>query len=310
MKKANLLPNLFFGVIINLMRKILVLFFLLISPLFLTGCLPKKKPAALQIDSFPEAAVFIDGKNVGKTPFVDRQMNPGEINVKLIPESTASALTSWEGKLKLISGVLTVVTREFAETDEFSSGDILTLEPSGDKKNASLAVITSPDGATVKLNGENRGPTPLVLDKISEGDYQINLSLPGYLQRNFKAKAIKGFKLIVNSKLAKEGGPEISPTPTVSVPVNLVTPKPTTAIKISPSLKPTVSITGAAVEIQQTETGWLRVRSGPGRSYSEVAKVYPGEKYPLLEEKPDWYKITYEEGKEGWVSSQYAKKIP
>jgi len=309
LKKANLLPKLFFGGIIYLMRRVLILFSFLIFPLFLTGCLPKKKPAALQIDSFPEASVFIDGKNVGKTPFVDRQMKPGEVNVKLIPESTASALTSWEGKLKLIGGVLTAVTREFAETDEFSSGDILTLEPSGDKKNASLAVITSPDGATVKLNGENRGPTPLVLDKINEGDYQINLSLPGYIPRNLKAKAVKGFKLIVNSKLAKEGGSETNPTPAVSVP-SLVTPKPTTTIKISPSPKPTVSITGGAVEIQQTETGWLRVRSGSGRSYSEVAKVYPGEKYPLLEERPDWYKIAYEEGKEGWISSQYAKKIP
>jgi len=292
------------------MKRIWLVFFLFVPVLFLSGCLPKKQMAALQVNSFPVASIFIDGKHVGKTPFVDRQMKPGEINIKLIPESTASALTSWEGKLKLVGGVLTVVSREFAEQEDYTSGDILTLEPMKDKKSASLAVVTSPDGAQVKLNEENRGPTPLVLEKIEEGEYQITLSLTGFKERSFKARAVKGFKLIVSSKLAKEGGPEVSPTPTGPIPTDKITPKPTTTPKTTPSPRPTVPITGASVEIKETETGWLRVRSGPGRSYAEVAKVYPGEKYPLLEEKPDWYKITYQEGKEGWISSQYATKIP
>lgn len=37
--------------------------------------------------------------------------------------------------------------------------------------------------------------------------------------------------------------------------------------------------------IKETGTGWLRVREGSGTIYPEVTKVYPGESYPLLEEK-------------------------
>jgi len=294
-------------------RKFLLSSFLVLA-IFLSGCSLKKSPAALQINSIPTASVFIDGKHVGNTPFVNREMKAGEVTIKLIPESTTSALASWEGKLKLVGGVLSVVSREFAEQDEFSSGDILTLEPIRDKKNASLAVVTSPDGAMVQLDGENRGFSPLVLDKINEGEHQLDLSLSGYRPRSLKAKAVNGFKLVVNSKLAREGEESLTPTPT-SVPGSEPTPKVTTKPTVSPSAasptpRPTLAIGEGVsyVKILDTPTGWLRVRSEASTSSTELAKVYPGEKYPLLEESSGWYKIRYAEGKEGWISGQYAEK--
>ena len=69
--------------------------------------------------------------------------------------------------------------------------------------------------------------------------------------------------------------------------------------------------------IQDTPTGWLNVREGPGTSYARITRVYPGESYPLLEEKDNWYKIALDpegqangagEGTEGWVTSQYVTK--
>lgn len=63
------------------------------------------------------------------------------------------------------------------------------------------------------------------------------------------------------------------------------------------------------VEILQTGTGWLRVRSGPSLGDSEIAKVNVGEKHEFLEEQGAWYKIKLPEGTEGWISSQYAKKV-
>jgi len=62
------------------------------------------------------------------------------------------------------------------------------------------------------------------------------------------------------------------------------------------------------VVIEDTPTGWLRVREGPGTTYDEITKVYPGETYPLLEESAGWYKIELEDGREGWVSGDYASK--
>jgi len=61
--------------------------------------------------------------------------------------------------------------------------------------------------------------------------------------------------------------------------------------------------------INQTETGWLKVRQDAGTNYPEIAKIYPGESYPLLEETENWYKIELKDGKAGWISASYAKKM-
>ena len=41
---------------------------------------------------------------------------------------------------------------------------------------------------------------------------------------------------------------------------------------------------------------------------SEAAKVNPGDTFELLDEEAGWYKINYEENKEGWISSNYVEK--
>jgi len=60
--------------------------------------------------------------------------------------------------------------------------------------------------------------------------------------------------------------------------------------------------------IQETETGWLNVREGPGTDYSILTKIYPGESYPLLAELESWYKIKLIDEKEGWIVIWYATK--
>jgi uncharacterized protein YgiM (DUF1202 family) len=39
-----------------------------------------------------------------------------------------------------------------------------------------------------------------------------------------------------------------------------------------------------------------------------LARVNEGDKFTVLEEKSGWYKITYEPGKEGWISARYTQK--
>ncbi|MDP2940143.1 MAG: SH3 domain-containing protein, partial [Candidatus Omnitrophota bacterium] len=63
------------------------------------------------------------------------------------------------------------------------------------------------------------------------------------------------------------------------------------------------------VLIKDTETGWLNVRQGPGKQYAILVKIYPGEKYPFLEEKNKWYKIELKDKTQGWILSDYATKI-
>lgn len=62
------------------------------------------------------------------------------------------------------------------------------------------------------------------------------------------------------------------------------------------------------VEILPTPTGFLRVRSGPGTTFSEIGRANPGEKYEYLGEEGDWFKIKFG-AQEGWVSKTYARRI-
>jgi len=286
------------------MKKILVFVSFLLCGGLLTGCSLKKSPAALQINTTPIANVFIDGKLTGKTPYQSSDLKAGEISLKLIPESATAPLASWEGKVKLSNGVLTLIERDFATSEAGSSGQVLTLERLKDKKAASFSLISDPDGALVHLDGEAKGFTPLTVEKIGEGDHQIVISKEGFVEKSIKAKAVTGFKLIVNAKLAQE---------LYEVPVASLsgTPTPTVADKkqITPTPSDKSQPASGEVLIKETPTGWLRVRSGPSTTSTEVAKVNPGEKYPLLEEKSGWYKIEYEEEKTGWISGQYASKL-
>jgi hypothetical protein len=62
------------------------------------------------------------------------------------------------------------------------------------------------------------------------------------------------------------------------------------------------------VQILDTGIGYLKVRSGPGTSYSQIGQAPVGNKYTYLGEQGDWYKISFG-GKEGWVSKDYSKKL-
>jgi hypothetical protein len=87
--------------------------------------------------------------------------------------------------------------------------------------------------------------------------------------------------------------------------------------KITPTGTPkTTPTTGVSADptkpyalIKDTPTGFLRVRSDAATTSSELARVKPGEKYSILDEKSDWFNIQLEATKSGWISSQYAEKV-
>jgi len=276
--------------ILTAMKKVSFFFACLVMVFALSGCSLRKPPSALQINTTPSANVFIDGKLLGKTPYQASDLKAGEILVKLIPESTTQAMVSWEGKVRLNPGVLTLVEQDFAATEAGNSGQVLTLEKIKDNKNASLTVISDPDGIVVNLDGEAKGFTPITIDKVGVGDHQITLTKSGFLEKTVRAKAVVGYKLIATIKLSQESTATVTPSASGSV-----TPGPSG----SPA-KP-------YVEIKETPTGWLRVRMEPNTNATEAARVKPGEKYALLDEQTGWYKIRFET-KEGWVSADYATK--
>jgi uncharacterized protein YgiM (DUF1202 family) len=77
---------------------------------------------------------------------------------------------------------------------------------------------------------------------------------------------------------------------------------------VSPSGSITPTPTEAKIIILQTPTGFLRVRSKPSTSETEVGRVTPGQTFTIIAEQDGWFEITLADKTDGWVSSDYAEK--
>ena len=281
------------------------------------GSAPKQ--GVLKINANPVSSVFLDNKHLGKTPYQDN-VNEGEYELKLVPESTTVSASSWQGKVKVYGKLLTYVNAELAESDFSSASDILWLEKITSNQ-SEISVVTNPDGAAISIDGESKGVTPSSLTGISPGDHTIAVLSSGFAPRSVKAKTTAGYKLFVVIKLALSSRLDditasFSATPSASISSTLAV-TPTGLIKKTPTLTPKVTPTGVAVNdpakpyviIKDTPTGFLRVRFEPTTQASETAKVKPGEKYHLLDTQNGWFQISVTETLDGWISGQYGTKV-
>lgn len=245
--------------------------------------------AILKIDTTPSSVVFINNKQLGQTPAKER-VPAGEVNLRLIPTASSSAMPTYQAKIFLHPKVVTVINRNFGISEAESSGS--TIVPEKISGNGTrLAVVTSvPDLASVSVDGKPLGFTPLNTTEISLGDHQLTISAPGFVDKKIALKTEKGYQLNVSAKLA----------------VLPVLPSPTPTVFVSTA---SASLGGQTVLVGNTPTGFLRVRSGPGINYSELGQVKPKEKYPLLDKVTGWYLIKVDIGatSSGWISSQWSQ---
>jgi len=256
---------------------------LVLASVFLSSCSLSPKKSGLEIMSFPIAKVYINNKEMGSTPYKNMNLKPGENEVKLI-----SGNKEWKRKIDLQNNINTVIDWQFGDDSNGDSGYILYLEKTGDKK-ASLLVNTNPDKTTINIDGEVKGISPIKVSEISEGDRQLLISFPGYKDVNIFMKAISGYQLVVNVKLAVEKN-------NIEQIIN-------SGSEINNNLEKVGKVT-----IKETETGWLKVREASSSSGKEITRIKPGEQYTLLEEGTDWYKIDLGNNKNGWISATYASK--
>jgi len=263
---------------------IFLVLLIVLGTLFVTGYFSPPK-AGLLVDTDPLSTVFINGERVGTTKY-EGMFKPGEVVVKLVPESFDKPLPPYETKVKLVSGVKTIIQRAFLESEEKSSGAIISFERSDDN-NAQISIVSIPDASQVLLDGQIRGNTPFKLSPVSVGKHTLILRSQGYEEKKIGVMIYKGFKLTAVFKLSpkeEQNQPEENPTPE--------------------------PIREEKVKILKTGTGFLRVRLEPSTLAREVGQVIPGEFYKLLDtdDKTGWYKIEYKDGEEGWISDEYAKK--
>ncbi|MBU3935449.1 SH3 domain-containing protein [Patescibacteria group bacterium] len=266
-------------------KKLLVV---VLAGFFLGGCSLSPKKSGVEIMSQPTAKVFIDGKEAGMTPYKNLSLKPGTVEIKLVARER-----EWKRTLELKNNVSTVIDWNFGSEEKESGGYLLYMEETGNEKKSGLMVSSQPDRASVKIEGEVRGHTPMRLDEMGEGDKQINISFPGYKQLDVFVKAVAGYQMVIEAKMGVEKV--------------MVTEENVLEEEIKTAME-TVSNKGK-VRIKETETGWLRVREASSSGSREIAKVIPKEEYELLDEGADWYKIDLGEKGQGWISTKYAEKL-
>ena len=289
------------------MRKV----FVLIAPLFIaiiifasvTYFLNKNSgKGALQVTSFPQSNVYLNGRLIGKTPFcmgtekcqIQDMLAIGEYSIKLVP--LEKDFKPYDAKISINKSTLTVVDRTFL-SGASSSGTVITLTPISDKKDAELLVISLPDKGNVFLDSNQVGTTPILLKNLTESDHDLQITKDGYSDKLIKIRTALGYKL--TSLVYLGVNPNFS---TTSAELKTETEN------ISKEASKSAIISSPKILILNTPTGFLRVREEGSISSLEIDRVLPGETYEMIAEVNGWFEIKLKDGKVGWISGQYARK--
>ncbi len=246
--------------------------------IFLLWHLLSPQRAGLAVESSPAATVYLNGRAVGKTPYQNNHLRPGNWQIKLVVDNKQ---WTWERTLSIPADTRVLVHREFR--DPLSQGRVVYLLPTREKDKAGCFLTSLPPKASVTIDGEMKGFTPLSLKDIGSGGHHFVFSLPQRPNQELELQAVAGYRLVAEVDFGPAKTASATPTPAPEA--------------------------GPEVKIKETPTGWLRVREKPTRASPEVAKVTPGKKYPYRDEKNGWLEIEYQPGKTGWVSGRYATKV-
>lgn len=294
------------------MKKLLLL---IGASVLLGGCSPKdlffKAPAGLDITTTPSATVFLNGVSKGSTPFSDKAIKAGAYTLKLVPTDTT--LAPYETSFTLTPHASTVISRNFAVSDVDVNGYTLELqeEPSG---GTFLSVISDPDTVNVTIDDKPSGFTPLSKIATTPGSHTLLVASPGFVQQDLSVNTVKGYNLIVNFKLASATitlAPATPTTPSATTTTGSPLPSPSAAPKKTATASATVAVVEKPyVIVNETGTGWLRVRKDASGTSDELGKANTGEKLPYLGESTDigWFKVQFE-GSAGWVSGKYVTLV-
>lgn len=265
--------------------------------LFILGFF-KQQQAGILVEADPESIVYINEVEVGSTPY-EANRESGEIFLRIKPKTPENIiLDDYETKINLVPGIRTIVKRNFKETEENTSGVVVSFEKLGGTASY-VSIVSVPDNAQVQIDGKISGYTPLKL-KVPAGDHTLLVSSNGHLEKSLPIKVYAGYKLTASVKLAKTNSEQKDNNEQLAV-----------LGEESTNL--------GRIKINKTDPGFLRVRSGANIGFPEIAQVYENEEYDIIEEGENgkWYKIkvtqTTNDGQqneiEGWVSSEFVTKV-
>lgn len=111
--------------------------------------------------------------------------------------------------------------------------------------------------------------------------------------------------LFSNNPLSIEVQPEII------VPDNETLPEEETpAATTTPESTKAPQVVIQQLEILDTPTGYLNVRTGAGTNFEKITQIKPGESYEFISETAEnggWYQIRLDITTTGWITKRYAR---
>ncbi len=160
-----------------------------------------KNAAYLQVDSkFKEAIVEVNGKEIGKTPLSDYEINAdsAEITVK-------NQFNQFKKEIILSPNTVTSVSVDLGTSEPFSSDTVLWFDKNNDSDER-IFISSIPQKAKVSINGNYIGETPLTKSRkeiLESGTNQYNIVIEkeGYQSQNTSVQLYKGYTLNITTKL-------------------------------------------------------------------------------------------------------------
>jgi hypothetical protein len=300
----------------------LIAFLLIVAAgVYLLNPFQNKVKAGLQvITNNGKASLFLDDQYLDKTPYINKQIQPGEYTLRIEPDNPE--LASYETPISLNRGTLTVVTWNPGQTVETSGGVTYELEPVDSNKKSEVSFVSIPDNAIIAFDDRDNQFTPVLLKDLEPGHHEFEATLPSYQPQKHTINLVKGHRLKISVKLAKaktEAPTEESKTKTEkqdrpssdqSARQEKLNQTSTESGLIS---QPTVRIKPTNYYRQDKEV--LRVRDQANPQGQEVGFVEAEQEYQYLDNsKNNWHQIKFKdaldgEQKQGWVSGEYAEVL-
>ena len=184
---------------------------LIIAGITLSGCTlpfgPAKAGLQVMTTEIP-ASVFLNGQYLEKTPYIGKNLKPGEYLLKVQPDDPE--YVPYETTISLNKGLLTVVTWKPGTRPETSGGVIYEME-SLPQKRTEISIISIPDKAIVSLDSQQKDFTPLLLENVEEGSHEFEIRLPSYDSQKHTINVIEGYRINITVKMAKQSLAETQP---------------------------------------------------------------------------------------------------
>lgn len=248
----------------------------------------------LQVTANTNGKVYLNGNLIGSLPL--RKVDPsdtlptGNYEIRVDPED--KSLSTYTARISINGGVLTAVDKTFLP-GSLGSAYVLTLEKSSNPK-PQIEITSIPTGALVTIDSVPAGATPYSSNSLSASEHEVEIQKEGFAKKTIRVRTVENHVLVLSATL---GTGEIGSEPQFNTP------------EASPSAIPIPTTPQKSqITILSTPNGFLRVRSGPATTFSEVARVKTGQTYTMTDEQSGWYEIQLEDGSSGWISSQYASK--